>query len=229
MKSNHRVLWVEDDHLIAKSLKMGLPYQGIDVAVCKSYRDGLEQFKTQPFDAVLLDINLPDGNGIDLCSEIRKVNPAIPILLVTAKTDEATAVAGFEKGADDYVRKPFGLLEVASRIKKLIEKSSKVSAIVSYGTLKMDPLKRQVWIHYQEIHLGNREFEILWLLINRPGEPITRSDILGALHKDQGINDRTVDSHLSHLRKKIKEAQPATLQIVPVYGVGYKLEKIAPQ
>src|SRR6185437_1871179 len=112
MESHYQILLVEDDPLISKSLRMSLPYKGFEVSVSGTVREGMENFRSKRFDLVLLDVNLPDGNGMDLCHEIRKLDQTIPILMLTARVSEESAVEGLEKGADDYIRKPYGLQEV---------------------------------------------------------------------------------------------------------------------
>src|ERR1035437_10028473 len=107
MPANYQVLLIEDDSLIAKTLKMSLPYKGFEVIVCESIRAGLDTFRKKTFDLLLIDINLPDGSGLELCRTIREENQTVPILLVTAQTDESVAVQGLEGGADDYIRKPY--------------------------------------------------------------------------------------------------------------------------
>ena len=230
MANFYQVLLVEDDPLIAKTLKMSLPHKGFEVLACGSYQKGLEAFQTSAFSIILLDINLPDGNGLELCKEFRKTNPDIPILMLTARVDETTAVQGFESGADDYIRKPYGVRELAARMLRLIRLSErgpgekKSSGALQFGAIRIDLQKRMGWAGETRLSLGKREFDILTLLIKKSGDVVTRSDILNILGEETEIYDRTIDSHLSHLRRKIKEAGTTSIQITPVYGVGYRLE-----
>lgn len=224
MSTPYKILLVEDDPLIAKSLKLSLPYKGFEVSVGESCRAGLEKFSAKAFDLVLLDINLPDGNGLELCRELRKKDESIPILLLTAKTDEQTAVDGLEGGADDYVRKPYGVAELVARMKRLLERKRKDTKPFRFGPLRIDLQKRMAWAGEEPLSLGKREFEILALLIKKSGEVVTRNEILDALGEAAEIYDRTIDSHLSHLRKKLKDVGAVGVQITPVYGVGYRLE-----
>ncbi len=227
MRKFFRVLAVEDDQAIGKTLKMSLIYKGFDVTICESYQRGFASFQSESFDLVLLDINLPDGNGLDLCRKFRKINPSIPILIITAKTDEASAVKGIEEGADDYIRKPYGVQELAARMNRLMERQRKAAAHLQFGSIRVEVQKRQVWGNEAQLNLGKREFEILLLLVKKSGDVVTRDEILQNLGEDLEIYDRTIDSHLSHLRKKMREANITNIRIVPVYGVGYRLEAVS--
>ncbi len=218
------MLLVEDDPLIAKTLKMSLPYKGFSVTSCSSIKEGMETFSSQAFDVVLLDVNLPDGNGLELCREIRKKNTSVVILMLTAQTDEASAVNGLEWGADDYVRKPYGVHELAARISRLLDRRTKTPSSLKFGSVRIDPDKRIAWAGETQLNLGKREFEVLHLLIKKSGDAVTRVEILDAFSEEAELYDRTVDSHLSHLRKKLKDAGSTDVQIVPIYGVGYRLE-----
>ncbi len=219
--ADYRVLLVEDDPLISKALTLSLPFAGFTVTVCETYRQGLAATQQQTFDVLLLDVNLPDGDGFDLCRAIRANDAHIPILMLTAKTDEDSAVTGIECGADDYIRKPYGIHELTARMRRLLEKRSR--RLDTFGSLRVDAEKYQAWSGARELNLGKREFLILSLLIRRNGAVITRNEILDTTDQNADIYDRTIDSHLSHLRKKLKEAG-ACEQIVPVYGVGYRLQ-----
>jgi DNA-binding response OmpR family regulator len=218
-----RLLLVEDDQLISKSLRLSLQYRGFEVSVCETVASALATFEKVSFEILVLDVNLPDDTGYSLCRKIRAVNRTVPILMLTARTDEVSAVKGLESGADDYVRKPFGLEELVARIQRLVEKSSK-SEFMEYHSVKIGVKQRIVWVGEAPVSLYKREFDILALLVSRAGEVVTRDEILQALDKDAEIFDRTIDSHLSHLRRKLKDANLADVQIVPVYGVGYRLE-----
>ena len=221
----HRILLVEDDPLISKALALSLPFLGFAVTLRETYREGLVTALQQPFDALLLDINLPDGDGFALCRAIRSRDNAVPILMLTAQTDEESAVTGIECGADDYIRKPYGIHELGARMRRLLDKRQATRA--RFGSLCVDMAKYQAWSDSRELDLGKREFAILALLVQRNGAVLTRDDILASTDQNAEIYDRTIDSHLSHLRKKLKQAA-AKEQIVPVYGVGYRLRIAEP-
>ncbi len=219
-----RLLLVEDDQLIARTLRMGLHYRGFEVTPCETAEAGRREFARQAFDIAILDVNLPDTDGYSLCRELRTRQPDLPILMLTARVDEDSAVKGIEFGADDYVRKPFGLEELTARLNRLLTRRPPVDSAMSFHSLRLNPKQRQVWVGDQVVSLFKREFDILALLIRKPGEVVSREEILRTLDPDNELYDRTVDSHLSHLRRKLKDAGLTDVQITPVYGVGYRLE-----
>jgi DNA-binding response OmpR family regulator len=223
--SPHPVLLVEDDPMIAKTLAMSLRYQGFELTVATTLKQAHELLASQRFRLLLLDVGLPDGSGVDLCRRIRETDREVPILMLTARTEEATAVASIEGGADDYVRKPYGLQELTARMRRLIERtpSQPARAVVSFGRVQMDLQRFEAIASGQPLRLGKREFNILRLLVQAAGDVVTREQMLDALECDREIYDRTLDSHLSHLRRKLKDAG-AELRIAAVYGVGYRLE-----
>lgn len=224
MTKAYQILLVEDDPLIAKTLKMSLPYKGFAVTACDTVKEGLVLSCSRPFDVILLDVNLPDGNGLELCQVIRKNDSNVVILMLTAKVDEESAVRGLEWGADDYVRKPYGVQELTARINRHLNRGKKGPVSLRFGSIKVDPNRRMVWVNETPLSLGKREFEILSLLVKRSGDAVTRNDILDALSEEADLYDRTIDSHLSHLRRKLKDAGVTDVQILPIYGVGYRLE-----
>jgi len=211
---------VEDDPLISKTLSLSLPFAGFSVTLRETFTSGLEAARQQSFDVILLDLNLPDGNGYELCRRIRSTNTKLPILILTAKTDEESAVESLECGADDYIRKPCGVRELSARMLRLISKSDR--SILSFGSLRIDSSKFMAWSGEHELNLGKRELLILAKLIERNGDVVTREEILAATDQEAMIYDRTIDSHLSHLRKKLKNID-ASETIDSVYGVGYRL------
>jgi DNA-binding response OmpR family regulator len=216
------LLLVEDDKMISKTLSLSLHYRGFQVTLCENALEAKKALSESQFDIAILDVNLPDESGFSLCRWIRENDTSVPIVMLTAQSDESSAVKGIESGADDYVRKPFGLEELTVRLNRLLGR--KTTDLLSLGLLKMSLKQRQVWIGELPLALSKREFDILRLLLEKPGEVITREAILTELNDDGELLDRTIDSHLSHLRKKIKEAGGTDVQITPVYGVGYRLE-----
>jgi DNA-binding response OmpR family regulator len=221
----YKTLVVEDDPVIAKTLQMSLPYEGFSVTICPTCKQGRAAMKTGTFDIALLDVNLPDGSGLELCKEIRSAQIEMPVLILTAKLDEETALKGFEWGADDHMRKPYSVKELVARMRRLVERRQKNNQSAQFAGIKVDMAKHEVWIASKQVHLGKREFDILTLLVKRSGEAVTRNEILNALGEDADVFDRTIDSHLSHLRRKLKDSGLENVQISAIYGVGYKLEK----
>lgn len=219
--SDFHALLVEDDPLISKSLSLSLPFAGFSVTVVESFQEGLQKSRQGSFDIVLLDVNLPDGSGFDLCRELRSVNADIPILMLTANTSENSAVTGIQCGADDYIRKPYGINELTARMRRQLEKQRR--NVKTFGSLRIEEEKFMAWSGDIELSLGKREFLILALLVSSNGTVISRDQILTLADQDSEIYDRTIDSHISHLRKKLKQSG-ATEKIVPVYGVGYRLD-----
>jgi DNA-binding response OmpR family regulator len=221
--SPHQVLLVEDDPMIARTLSMSLRYQGFELSVATTLQQANDLLGSRPFDLLMLDVGLPDGSGIALCRRVRERDAALPILMLTARTEEATAVASIDGGADDYVRKPCGLLELTARMKRLVQRRGRDRPLLAFGPVGIDAKRHAVQVDGRELRLGKREFEILHLLVRADGDAVTREQILGALDCDREIYDRTIDSHLSHLRRKLRDAG-AGVRIAAIYGVGYRLE-----
>lgn len=218
-----KVLLVEDDPQISKSLKMSLSFSGYEVSVAENIADGWDNVSKHIFDILLLDVNLPDGSGLELCKKIRAMGQNVPILFLSARTDEAIVVEGMNLGAEDYIRKPFGTEELKVRMNKAMKRTDPEKNLVSYGPLKLSLEKRTVSLFEQPISLGKREFDILTILAKKAGEVVSREQILGLLEPNSELYDRTIDSHMSHLRRKMRDAGKDEIQILPVYGVGYRL------
>lgn len=219
-----RILIVEDDLQISRSLSLNLKYSGYETMAAASVTEAWELLKSEHFDLMCLDIGLPDGNGLDLCQKVRDDGNDIPVLFLSARTDEATVVKGINSGADDYLRKPFGIEELKVRMNKILRKFILPNNTLTFEKLTIDPLKRVVTIMDEVVTLGRKELEILILLTKKAGEIVTRENILTTLYDNADMYDRTVDSHMSHLRKKLREVAGAQLQINSVYGLGYRLE-----
>jgi DNA-binding response OmpR family regulator len=219
-----KVLLVEDDPQISKSLSMSLSFSGFQVESAETLADAWERFLKNPFDVLLLDVNLPDGSGIDLCKRIRESGNEVPILFLSARTDEETVVKGMNLGGDDYIRKPFGTEELKVRIQRLLQRMGPGKEFIEAGPLRMDAEKRSATLNGKNLQLGKREFDILSILARKSGDTISRDNILLLLNEDPEVYDRTIDSHMSHLRRKIRDSAGESLQILAVYGVGYKLQ-----
>lgn len=226
MNRPYQVLLVEDDPLIAKTLAMSLRYEGFELTVAASVREARETLAAlagRGFDLAMFDVGLPDGCGIDLCRALRARDADIPILMLSARTDEATAVAGIEGGADDYIRKPYGVKELTARMLRLLERRRTERQIAAYGPIRIDLQRREAAAGNVVLQLGKKEFDILLLLVRAQGDAVTREQLLDAFDNSGAIYDRTIDSHLSHLRKKLKDAG-AAVRISAIYGVGYRME-----
>jgi DNA-binding response OmpR family regulator len=219
-----KILIVEDDPQITKILNLNLKISGFATDSAVTFQGAWDKINNEHFDLILMDVGLPDGNGLDLCQKVREAGNDVPIMFLSARTDEATVVKGIKNGADDYLRKPFGLEELKVRINKFIRKISPALHIINYGALSIDPTKRIATIMGEAVSLGRKELDILMLLARKAGDIVTRENILNTLYDNVDLYDRTVDSHMSHLRRKIREVAGLSLQITSVYGLGYRLE-----
>ncbi|KIF83962.1 response regulator transcription factor [Noviherbaspirillum autotrophicum] len=223
MNRPYQVLLVEDDPLIAKTLAMSLRYEGFELSLAATVREAFDALAERRFDMAMLDVGLPDGSGIDLCRDLRARDAGLPILMLSARTDEATAVAGIEGGADDYIRKPYGLKELTARMLRLLPRQRQERQTAAFGPVRIDPQRREAHAGDVVLQLGKKEFDILLLLVRAQGDAVTREQILDMFDDSSAIYDRTIDSHLSHLRKKLKDAG-AAVRISAIYGVGYRME-----
>lgn len=221
----NKILIIEDDHQISKSLKLNLVLNKFEVEIAASIKEAESKIEKIKFNLILLDIGLPDGNGIDFCKKIRADGIQTPIIFLSALSDERTVVRSISAGGDDYLRKPFGVEELKVRMSKLIQRFAPPSNLITYGNLCIDPVRRVVKVLDKIIALGKKEMDILIMLAKRSGEIVTRENILNTIYVNSDPFDRTVDSHMSHLRRKLKMVAGEELQIVSVYGLGYKLEK----
>ena len=221
-----KILLLEDDSRLGENIKFNLELRGFEVTLSNSIEAARIQVKKKgSFDAALLDVELPDGNGLEFCEQLRDKDAHIPIMMISAKDDERTVVKGLELGADDYIRKPFGMKELATRLEKLLLKHRRKSKLVEIGRLKLDLDRLEA--HYEEISLdlARREFDLLCLFANYPGRVYTRGQLVNHLGGSEVIQERTIDSHVSHLRKKLKSAGCVELSIKSVYGSGYQLSR----
>jgi DNA-binding response OmpR family regulator len=224
------LLLIEDDPVLGRGLVVRLELEGYTVTWVQDLRSAREQcqahLKSARFQAIILDRGLPDGDGSDFCSELRQGGCSTPVLILTAQTDEDSVVHGLNAGANDYIRKPFGHRELLARIKAAMrELPSSRPPLLTYGELSISLEQRKVFTHNRSIDLNRREFDLLVYFLERPEIVVTREALLEALDKSGEIYDRTIDSHISHTRTKLKQAGVTSVQISSVYGVGYRLEK----
>lgn len=218
-----KILLVEDDPVLGTALSMGLKLEKYEIDWVKSVSVALEKFSPGIYDLISLDIGLPDGSGIDLCKEIRKQDQNVPVIFLTAKTDEETLLRGLEIGGNDFVKKPFSQKELFARIKVLLRRNPWQNE-VSLGGLTIYPDRREIHFKDTPLDLNRKQYEILAFFLSHPDQIITREQLLAHLGQDGAVYDRTVDSHLSQTRKVLKAFNVETIQLSPVYGVGYRLE-----
>lgn len=219
---NH-ILFIEDDPVIGRGLLVNLElesYQVTWVTDLESARRSLNQ----KFSVIILDLGLPDGDGLSFLKDLRREDTQTPVLVLTAKTDEDSVVEGLTSGANDYVRKPFGQKEIMARI-ALLHRSPRRDPQFEFANLKVMKDLRKVVYRGNNVDLNRREFDILSFFIEKAESVVTRQALLGVLDKDGEISDRTIDSHVSHLRSRLRHAQVDEIQISSVYGVGYRLER----
>lgn len=224
MKMSSKLLLVEDDPILGEGLVLSLQLEGLTVDWAKTLRDGREKYNQSSFDLVILDIGLPDGLGLELCREIRTENQAIPVVFLTARTDEETVVMGLEDGANDFVKKPFSNKELMARVKGLLRGKVAAAKDLKAGELILNQDKREASYKGKLLGLNRRQFDILSYFMGKQGQIITREQLLNHLDNDGSIFDRTIDSHLSQLRRTLKKSGVGAVQILSVYGVGYRLE-----
>ncbi|SMF43938.1 response regulator transcription factor [Pseudobacteriovorax antillogorgiicola] len=217
------ILLVEDDPRLGENIKVNLELRGFDVALATSLSSARSIVQNQQVTASLIDIELPDGCGLDLCIQLRERDSTLPILMISARGDEKTVVRGLEIGADDYIRKPFGMRELATRLEKLLHKYRRKENIIQFGSIVIDLDRREAYYTKTCIPLAKREFDLLVLFLNNPGRVFSRGQLIDHLSNVEIIQDRTVDSHLSHLRRKLKQVACYEVTIKSIYGTGYQL------
>lgn len=219
-----KILIVEDDPQIAKSLTINLKLAGNEITHVATIADARLKLAEIHFDLICLDIGLPDGSGLDFCKHLREEGEETPILFLSAQVDEATVVKGMTFGADDYLRKPFGVEELKIRMQKIMKRFSPGVSMIKFGPLSIDPMERIVTVMGEIVSLGKKEVEILMILAKKAGNLVTRESIIAAIYDNDDLYDRTIDSHMSHLRKKLKDVAGDQLKISSVYGLGYRLQ-----
>jgi DNA-binding response OmpR family regulator len=218
-----RILVVEDDPIIADAVRVGLALGGASVDCVGTCADALAAVSTTRFAAIVLDIMLPDGSGIDVLSEMRARKETIPVLLLTARDEISDRVSGLDAGADDYLVKPFDLDELAARLRAITRRSEgRADACLVHGTIRVDPTEASVTVDGKLVQLSRREFAVLAALMERPRVVRSRSDLEERLYSwDDDVESNAVEVHIHHLRNKIgREA------IETVRGLGYRMRAI---
>lgn len=219
-----RILIVEDNEATARSIALFLQAAELRTSHAATAAQGLQQLGEGNVDLVLLDLNLPDQDGLSVCKTML-ANTAVPIIMLTARTSENDIVAGLEAGAIDYIRKPFGSKELVARVKRHVAgKETDGGNHIRIGDLEIDREARKVAEQGNAVSLTKSEFEILWVLASRPGRVFTRSQLIeSALGIDFDGFDRTVDTHIWSIRKKLNENRLSPRYIMSEVGVGYRM------
>jgi DNA-binding response OmpR family regulator len=220
----HTILVVEDEVSISSFVAAYLRNAGYGVRTAASAKAAIIDLASELPSLVVLDLNLPDGDGVELCRRIRKSSD-VPILMLTARDEDVDKIIGLEVGADDYMTKPFNPRELVARVKSVLRRASperrrSETEELRHGDLAVNSGKREVHVGDEEVHLAPKEFELLWELLDHRGIVLTRDQLLERVWGYTFAGDtRTVDVHVRQIRRKLGDASP----IVTVWGVGYKV------
>lgn len=219
------LLIIDDEPAILETVEHRLQKEGFTTFTATSAEDGMRLFRRVKPDLILLDIMLPQRSGWDFCKAIRRDN-SVPIIMVTARADDADRIRGFEMGADDYVVKPFNLSELAGRVKAVLRraKGEPTREVVERGDLRIDPKSHLATRDAKPLDLSPKEFALLYFLCRNPDQVFSRDTLLDRVWgRDLYISVRTVDVHVRWLRKKIEVDPDRPKRILTVRGLGYKL------
>lgn len=226
------ILLVEDDNDIAALLRLNLEDEGYVITHEADGASALERIDEAHWDAVILDLMLPNVDGLEICRRIRQLTRYLPIIIISARSSETDRITGLETGADDYLAKPFSVQELIARIKALFRRQQAMGQAQTSGTisahgLTLDPLSRSVRLHGKEVDLTPREFELLWFFARHPGEVFSRLALLEQVwgYQHEGY-EHTVNTHINRLRIKIEKDAAEPEIIRTVWGKGYKFAEL---
>lgn len=231
-----RVLVVDDEKLIVKGIRFSLEQDGMEVDCAYDGEEALAAAHKKEYDVVLLDVMLPKMNGFEVCQQIREFSD-MPIIMLTAKGDDMDKILGLEYGADDYITKPFNILEVKARIKAIIRRNDKKApetehkrkdeSVAEFGDLRIDREGRRVYIRGREINLTAKEYDVLELLVFNPNKVYSREKLLNMVWGYDYPGDvRTVDVHIRRLREKIEDNPSDPKFVHTKWGVGYYFQNV---
>ena len=222
-----KVLVVDDEKLIVKGIRFSLLQDDMEVDCAYDGEEALNLAKSNAYDMILLDVMLPKMDGFEVCQAIREFSE-VPIIMLTAKGDDMDKILGLEYGADDYITKPFNILEVKARIKAIMRRTSPAkavkeqSSVIEKGDIKLDCDSRRLFINDEEINLTAREFELLEILVKNENKVYSRESLLNLVWgKDYPGDVRTVDVHVRRLREKIETNPSEPKYVHTKWGVGY--------
>lgn len=221
-----RILIVDDEPLLVKGMKYSLEQEGYEVSFANDGEEAIKMFKDEDFGLIVLDLMLPKKDGFEVCKEIREVSD-IPIIMLTAKGEDMTKIFGLEIGADDYLTKPFNILELKARIKAIFRRTEKKEtgkypSDMEVGEFKINVLGRKIFFKGEEINLTGKEFDLFLLLASNPGKIFSREELLEKIWGYEYYGDlRTVDVHVRRLREKIEKNSSSPSYIMTKWGAGY--------
>jgi DNA-binding response OmpR family regulator len=225
-----RILIIEDDQDMAEIVKLHLEELEYEVDIIADGEVGLRQALAEPYDLLILDLMLPGFNGLQICKKVRETNSDTSIIMLTRKSTDVDKVLGLELGADDYLTKPFSILELVARVKAHLRRSDNNSKraepeleAITIGDLHIDLEKRKVLLRGEILALTATEFELLSFLALKPGRPFSRSELLEAIWEyNTSAYENTVSTHINRLRGKIEQDPANPTYILTVWGVGYR-------
>jgi DNA-binding response OmpR family regulator len=218
------VLLAEDDSAISDPLTRALEREGYEVIVRRDGPAALNAALSGSVALVLLDLGLPDMDGLEVCRQLRAAKSTVPVLVLTARTDEVDFVVGLDAGADDYVAKPFRLAELLARVRALLRRRG--ADVLEANAVRLQISARRVWQDEVELQLSNKEFELLRVLLEHAGSVVTREQIMRDVWDDsEGSASKTLDMHVSWLRRKLGDEPQQSRLITTVRGVGFRFER----
>jgi DNA-binding response OmpR family regulator len=218
------VLLAEDDPAISGPLARALQREGYNVTVRADGEGALAAARSGDVSLVVLDLGLPDMDGLDVCRRLRADRSNMPVLVLTARTEEIDLVVGLDAGADDYVGKPFRLAELLARVRALLRRRS--GEVLEANGVRMELASRRVWQDEHELHLSNKEYELLRVLLEAAGTVVTRERIMQEVWDDpDGGASKTLDMHVSWLRRKLGDDPQRSRLLSTVRGVGFRFER----
>jgi len=220
-----RILIVEDEPAITDAIQYALETDGFETICLTSGMPVISMLSKDPIDLIILDIGLPDINGLEICKEIRKTH-SIPIIFLTARADEIDRVVGLEIGADDYVIKPFSPRELSARVKAVLRRTQQAVTPVPSPTFQINESKRQIAYFGNILELSHYEYKIMKTFIRRPGHVYSRDQLMDLVWDEpESSLDRTVDAHIKNIRAKLKTLKPDIDPIVTHRSMGYALKE----
>ncbi len=226
-----KILIIEDDQDIAHLVEAHLRDTGYEVTLARDGHAGLDQALSKPYDLIILDLILPDADGLEICRRVRAAPVYVPMVMLSSRSSELDRVLGLETGADDYLTRPFGIRELQARIKALFrrieafrsEASQKSQTMIQKGDLVLDVEKRNVTLQGNRVRLTAKEFDLLLHFVNHPGRVYTRLELLNLVwgYGHAGY-EHAVNAHINRLRAKVEKDPSRPCYILTVWGVGYK-------